>query len=248
MKKALIIGPTYPAPYALDATPNNIANWNNTLNIRGFPLRTILRGAQSRAQILAAMQAFVFGLASGDSAAIVLLGHGGRVADTSGDEADGYDEAFASSDLLPITDDWIGAVLASAASGSKIDIVTDMCYAGTSTREKRPDGAPQLDPAWPSEAIQFKPEKRKPKAERAIVPASLNHRLWAACAEGELSYSGMSGGLAHSIFSLYLCWALRAYPTKTATEIMNIVAGYVTGYIPGQHPQLEGSNLQAVPF
>jgi len=58
----------------------------------------------------------------------------------------------------------------------------------------------------------------------------------------------MSGGLVQSLFSLYLCWALRAYPPKTATEIMNIVAPYVQAVVTGQVPQLEGINLTAVPF
>jgi hypothetical protein len=248
MKKALIIGPAYPAPYQLAGTINNIANWNNTLTIRGFTSRVIKQGTQTRSAIQAAIQSFVAGLTSSDSAAIILLGHGGRVTDANGDESDGYDEAFSSSDILPITDDWIKAVLASAAIGSKIDVVHDMCYAGTSTRDRKPDGVPLLDPVvFPTECIEFK-GKRESLKDRAIIPVSMNHRLWAACADGELSYQCLSGGLYHSIFSLYLCWALRSYPTKTATEIMNIAAGYVTAYVPSQHPQLEGSNLTGVPF
>jgi hypothetical protein len=33
-----------------------------------------------------------------------------------------------------------------------------------------------------------------------------------------------------------------------ATDLMAAVAAYVTGYIPGQHPQLEGIDLNGVPF
>ena len=239
MKRALIVGPSYPAPYTLAATANNIQNWTTTLQARGFGLRTILAGQQSRGQIQAAIQGFVASLAPADAGALVLLGHGGRVTDTSGDEADGYDEAFASSDLQPITDDWLRGAVASCATPN-LDIVADMCYAGTSTRDL--GDAPQLDPnVWPRKAVKFPPRREA----RDLVPAALNHRLWAACREGETAYTCVSGGLYHSIFSLYLCWALRTYPAKNASDLMNLVSGYISAY---QHPQLEGINFGAVPF
>jgi hypothetical protein len=239
MKRALIVGPSYPAPYTLLATANNIQNWTVTLQARGFGMRTILAGQQSRGQIQAAIQGFIASLGPADSGALVLLGHGGRVADSSGDEADGYDEAFAASDIQPITDDWLRGAVASCATPN-LDIVADMCYAGTSTREV--GDAPQLDPnIWPLKAVKFPPRREA----RDIVPAALNHRLWAACRESETAYTCMSGGLYHSIFSLYLCWALRTYPTKTAEQVLNLVSGYISAY---QHPQLEGINFGAVPF
>lgn len=73
-------------------------------------------------------------------------------------------------------------------------------------------------------------------------------RLWAAGRENQLDHAGMSGGVLRSVFSLYLCWALRAYPTKTAIEIMAIVAAYVTRAFPDQTPVLKGPDLSQIPF
>jgi len=78
--------------------------------------------------------------------------------------------------------------------------------------------------------------------------STTNRRLWAACLEGETSYEVLSGGLWQGIFSLYLCWALRAYPGIPASTVIAVVSYYVTRLIPTQHPQLKGSNLGNVPF
>lgn len=254
MKRALIVGPTYPAPYQLAATVNNINNWNNTLkNYRGFNNRVILQGNLPASQIKNAIEALVASTIPGDSSVIVLLGHGGRMVDTSGDELDGYDECFAGSDLQPVCDDWLKATLANLPAGAKVDVMHDMCYAGTSTdilRSTKPDDAPKIDPCIrPIANVPFRgPRKARSSSEKAIIPGASNHRLWAACGPSEIAYTCLSGGLWHSLFSLYICWALRAYPAKNATELMNLVAGYVTQVAPGQHPQLEGSDLTAVPF
>jgi hypothetical protein len=247
MKKALIIGPKYTGANALASTVNDIADWRATLVARGFTSISAKTGALTRSLVQSYYKTFVTGLKATDRATIILLGHGGRVLDTSGDEGDGYDEAFAASDLLPITDDWLRATLALSKS-SLLDIVHDFCYAGTSTRiAALPNQPPAIDSCiFPQAGITFDPIKRQ--GGRRAVPVITNHRLWAACGEGELSYGVMSGGKARSIFSLGLCWWLRTYPTMNATDLMGSVAAYVTGYIPGQHPQLEGIDLNGVPF
>lgn len=254
MKKALLIGigPGYPDPYKIYSPPNDINNWKNTLkNKRGFTsISTLLESSATRANILYYMTTFVNSLQSGDSGVILFCGHGSNIQDLNGDEPDGRDECFVSVDMRAVTDDEIGSILSLAVPNIKLDVVLDCCYAGTGTRSIliKPEGAPKIDVNTKPLTFDGKIKKSSIKTPKAIVPASLNHRLWAACAFSETSYEVLSGGLWQSCFSLYLCWALRVYPTKTATEIMNIVAGYVTGIIPGQHPQLEGINLNLVPF
>jgi hypothetical protein len=245
MKKALIIGPTYTGANALASTANDIANWKATLAPRGVIVAT-KSGRLTRSVIQSAIKTFVVGLKVTDQAAIILLGHGGRIPDISGDESDGYDEAFASSEILPITDDWIRATLALSKT-SKIDWVADICYAGTSTRAPIKPGAPMVDACiFPQAGIMFDPVKRV--AANRSMPAITNHRLWAAGGEGEITYGAMFNGKANSVFSMGLCYYLRTYPTWTATEIMTATAAYVTGIVPGQHPQLEGIDLNGVPF
>jgi hypothetical protein len=246
MKKALIIGPTYTGANALASTVNDISNWMVTLPTRGFTSISTKSGRLTRSVIQSAIKTFVVGLKATDQAAIILLGHGGRIPDISGDESDGYDEAFASSEILPITDDWIRGVLATAKT-NKIDWVADICYAGTSTRAPIKPGAPMVDACiFPQAGIMFDPVKRSAKS-KVILPIT-NHRLWAAGGEGEITYGAMFSGKANSVFSMGLCYYLRTYPTWTATELMTATAAYVTGIVPGQHPQLEGIDLMKVPF
>lgn len=73
-------------------------------------------------------------------------------------------------------------------------------------------------------------------------------RLWAAATEYQYAHVGFSGGLIVSLFSLYMCWALRNYPNKTASEIMALICPYITRIAPDQTPQLLGQNLGQVPF
>lgn len=76
----------------------------------------------------------------------------------------------------------------------------------------------------------------------------ITKRLWSAALESQLDHTVISGGLQYSVFSFYLCWALRNYPTKTASEIMALIAPYVTRMFPDQTPQLKGQNLGQIPF
>lgn len=211
MKKALIvaIGPAYPPPYPIYDPPNNRANWLNTLAVRGFGSVVQLTEAQAtRPNILAAMNAFVASLGPQDSGAFIFTGHGGKVIDWSGEEADWQDECIASVEILPICDDAMQSIF--SQTDRPLDVVLDCCYPDNSN--------------------------------------IITKRLWAAGTESQYAHTGTVSGVKYSIFSLYLCWALRAYPTKTASEIMAIVAYYVTAKCPDQTPQLIGIGLSQVPF
>lgn len=227
MKTAFIAGAVYPPPYTLQETVNDVANWLATLTGRGFGQITVKNSAAAttRDALRTSLRNFVLSLVAGDSAAIILLGHGGQITDTSGDERDRIDECYVASDLLPISDDEIGALLASCPRLAKIDIVMDYCYAGT-----------------PDQPFAF-------GARMGAMPAL--PEKWASfgsCNEAELSYSALSGGLWYSLFSLYLCWALRAYPSMSAVALMTLVRGYVQAAVPGQNPQLAGAYLDRIPF
>jgi hypothetical protein len=244
MKKALIIGPTYNGANAKLSTVNDIANWKATLSGRGFTSITVKSGRLTRSVIQSAVKSWTIGLSAVDQGAEIWLGHSGRVPDTSGDEPDSYDEAFASSEILPITDDWIRATTALSKT-SKLDIVAECCYAGTITRSPACNGPPKVDACiFPQGGPVFDPEP----ISRVNIPTITNHRLWAACGEGELSYGAMFGGKPNSVFSMGLCYWLRTYPAMNATDLMANVGVYVAGIVPAQHPQLEGINLDGVPF
>lgn len=73
-------------------------------------------------------------------------------------------------------------------------------------------------------------------------------RTWCACGPGQLAWWGYSAGQERSIFSLYLCYGLRNYPTYTAAQLMAWLKPIVTRLIPSQVPQLDGPGTSGVPF
>lgn len=130
-KRCLIIGPTYPAPWTLQSTANDIPLWFNALSLyRGVASFRGMQGNISRAPVMAALTAFVIGLKPGDKGIVILLGHGSWI---PGDEPDGRHEVWVMSDLSYIQDDELGAILAPVASDVTLDVVAEFCYAGGST-------------------------------------------------------------------------------------------------------------------
>ena len=245
MKKAFLIsiGPEYPAPYQIYSPPNDANNWAATLQSRGFSISRLQGANATKGNILSQLNQFIISTLPTDNAVVGFFGHGSYVTDTSGDEPDGKDECFVSVNMQAVTDDEIRSILSQLRPGAKLDVVLECCYSGTGTRAPK-SGVPHFDLVTPQN-MAGPLKATKPKA---IVPVgSMNHRLWATCADNQISYGGISGGLMQSVFSLYACWVIRNNPSKNATELMNIIAPYVQAVAP-QNPQLEGINLTAIPF
>ena len=242
-KKALLIGigSSYPDPYKIYSPPNDVANWTRTLQGRNFTISTLLEQNATRNNILNGMRSFVASLYSGDSGVIGLFGHGSYVTDHNGDEADGRDECYVSVDMQAVLDDDIRGILNNLRTGVKLDVVMDCCYAGTGTRMF-------INNIKDLRIHSIPGPLKSPKQPKVIVPVSMNHRLWAACADNQTSWEVSSGGIRYALFSLYLCWAIRTYPTKNATDLMNLVAPYVQAAVSSQVPQLEGMNLTNIAF
>lgn len=231
MKKALVIGVPYQAPYTIESIPYDITDLQQTLSYRGFTsIQTLSTAAQTTASSLnAALRAFCGGLLKGDRAAIVMVGHGSRIPDVSGDESDGYDEALAGSDLQLLTDDQINAALKLAPAGTIIDLAQDICYAGTADRSPLPSRSQPMRIGVGS----------------GTKPAY--YRAWQSSQEGQLSWGCISNGIPRSLYTLYLAWALRAYPFNPCTEIHGVVSSLVAS-VADQNPVLSGPYLDAVPF
>lgn len=242
-KKALLvgIGRAYPDPYKVNGPINDISNWTYTLQNRGFSILQLVEYSATRNNILNALYVFIRSLQPGDSGIIVLGGHGSYVTDINRDEPDNRDECFVSVDVLPITDDTLRAITSTKKSGVTLDIVLNCCYAGTGTRATKNN-------TYETYSIPGPLKSDKAKLGAVVPVSSMNHRLWAACADNQTSWGVIYNGTIQTLFAIYLCWAIRKYPDKSATELMNIVAPYVQAVNPDQVPQLEGINLSNVPF
>ena len=62
------------------------------------------------------------------------------------------------------------------------------------------------------------------KLARVLVPvANLNHTLWAACADKQLSYESSVGGVARGHFTVSMCKALRASNGTITRKKLDII-------------------------
>jgi hypothetical protein len=230
-KKALLIQSPYSGNLYLEEFSNDLADWYSTLrDYRGFTSFVIANTLESTtvAALLNQLQLFCSGLVKGDRAAIIMIGHGSRVSDLNGDESDYYDECYVCSDGF-LVDDSIGQLLALAPSVTVVELVQEICYAGSADHSSIARSLPSRIGIGSGTRPSY-------------------YRAWQSCGENQLSYGGVSGGIRRSVFSLYMCWALRSYLFNPANEIMNVVRSYVTSVVPSQIPQLTGSYLDAVPF
>lgn len=231
MKKAFILAPPYQPPNTLPPHDNNVALWQATLAARGFTsiVTASAAGATTLSAARSSLQAFMSGMVKGDRWAIIRTGHGYRLPDQNGDEPDGYDECLACSDLGMLTDDEMATYLAIPPAGVVGDLVDDFCYAGTADKTPMPSRERPLRVGVGS----------------GTKPAY--YRYWQACQDFETSYWGYSDGQPHSVWSLYLCWALQNYKFNPATELFNAAKSYTMAAAP-QMPVLSGPNQNAVPF
>jgi hypothetical protein len=245
MKHSYGIFPTYQTPNTLQATPNDRANWAATLPVRGFAGTTWLDGAlATRTRIISGIQTAVSQVQSDDAFALVYCGHG---------SISGANQCIVGADLQPVWDYEIAAMLSLLPATAKKDIILDCCYSGTgsyaeSLQDKK--NAPVIDqnivPHVFTGKLKIPRKAAYPQMNRsAIVPT---WREWAAGGPNQITYGVLINQKMNSLFTAYLAWALRNYPTKTASELMAIVRPYVMAAKPAQVPQLTGPNQAVVPL
>ncbi|MDZ4755190.1 MAG: caspase family protein [Phycisphaerae bacterium] len=116
--------------------------WHETLAQLGFDVRAPLLDAEAtREGILAAMRGILRSATAGDVVVMQYAGHGTRIRDVDGDEADGdtpgFDEAMVPFDYEAgafVIDDDLAEVFRAAPRGVNITCIFDCCHSGTMNR------------------------------------------------------------------------------------------------------------------
>lgn len=86
----------------------------------------------TRDRLLSALQTFASQCNSADCVGVVYMaGHGTQIADRSGDESDGRDEAWQTSDRRVISDDELTKVFKAVHPMARLVVVSDTCHSGT---------------------------------------------------------------------------------------------------------------------
>ena len=143
-KIALCVGiNNYPGSGSdLQGCQNDVYDWAAELAARGFLVKTLLDFQATRANIIANIKYLFSKTVSGDSLIIQFSGHGTRVPDESGDEADGFDEALCPYDLPNLVyDDEIWALCKLKKPGVQLVFISDSCHSGSVVRAISPAAA-----------------------------------------------------------------------------------------------------------
>jgi metacaspase-1 len=225
-KKALVVGINDYAPIGtggpdLNGCVNDARDMANTLVICGFApanVRIITNQNATRANIISYLGWLLNGCVSGDSLVFYYSGHGTRVANIGPDlEIDGLDEAICPHDYATagvLRDDDFKAIFDSKVKpGVNFEVIFDGDFANETPRFI----TPMLeDEFYFSYAKELKPKKSKKdsdssKTTKALVPvAGLNHTLWAACKDNQVSMEATIAGSVRGYFTYYFCKILRA--------------------------------------
>jgi hypothetical protein len=129
--------------------PAHYAGWSGPLNAceadandmaavakqGGLKPTLLLTKKGTRAKVLAAIRAAARQLERGDFFLLTYSGHGGQVADVTGDEDDHRDETWCLYDG-ELIDDELYVELSQFATGVRILVLSDSCHSGTATRAR----------------------------------------------------------------------------------------------------------------
>jgi metacaspase-1 len=107
---------------------------------QGITAKKLLTKAGTRKAVLTGIRAAAKALKKGDLFLLTYSGHGGQVADASGDEDDKQDETWCLFDGQLI-DDELYFELSKFAAGVRVLVLSDSCHSGTVTRA-RPEPPP----------------------------------------------------------------------------------------------------------
>lgn len=250
--KALLVGINDYAPAGsggsdLNGCINDVRDMANTLVICGYApqnIRIITNSRATAAAIHEGLDWLLRGAQAGDALVFYYSGHGSYVVDTSGDELDGRDEVICPHDWPNmITDDQLADHMKRLPAGVNLEVFMDCCHAGTNTRTML---TPTLTPRFiqpPLDYSFYTEFKALPvkSSKRVVVPVlGLNHCLWAACADDQLSNETTIEGMVRGIFTYHICSILRATSGIITREKLDVLlSASVARHGYAQKPQLE---------
>ena len=138
---------------------------------QGIAAKKLLTKAGTRKAVLDSLRAAAKALKKGELFLLTYSGHGGQVADASGDEDDKQDETWCLFDGQLI-DDELYFELSKFAAGVRVLVLSDSCHSGTVTRAR--------------------PEPPPPGTRAKLMPADVALRVYAA-------HRAFYDGLQHSV-------------------------------------------------
>jgi len=236
MKKALCCGiNNYPGfENDLNGCINDANDWTALLQRFGFEVTEILDSAAKRSKIKTELQTMLSGSQAGDVLVFSYSGHGTSIPDTSGDEADSYDEAIYVYDGA-IIDDELREIFKSIPNGVQMIVVLDSCFSGTATRVLlKETSRKKYMELYPAEQLADM-KKRKD----ILIGEDMKEILLAGCGDNEYSYDAYINGRYNGAFTRYAIDTVRE--NFSYEDFMNALRQKLPSRDYPQTPQLECS-------
>ena len=185
-------------------------------------------------------------------------GHGSQMKDTSGDEADGYDETIVPHDtrdregkVFDISDDELNELLRQLSQKTKkVTFIFDSCHSGSAVRGAGQAKKIPADDRTPPPAPAYAPRTRGIEGASDLRLDGLEYVLISGCRSNESSFEHLAANnIERGALSYFLTQKLRsAGSTATYRDVMDNVMGEVNAKYPSQHPELEGARADYYVF
>ena len=195
-----------------------------------------------------------------DHIVFTMSSHGTQLPDTSGDEADQVDEAFATYDLRQtgaawdpgslILDDELHDLFTRLPKGVLLDVILDTCHSGTGLRaldliptvdDRRPRFVPPPTPLGRDGAEAEGADTRMLRDLVRASKAAAKPVLFAACRADQTAADANFDGRYNGAFTHFLLDALQSGAPPSRAEIIKQVNVKLRGRQFAQRAQLEAS-------
>lgn len=227
--------------------------WARTLDAVGFRVTTMQNAQCTRRGMEAAIRALLERTPDGGHAIVQFAGHGTQLADASGDDTDGRDEA-----LVPIDHQWAGCLLDDElyewllphASRLRLTLLFDCCHAGTASRVAPPVRGARADnervrfyfadaSTLQAQAVRDAARGSSHAARAALRQTEIETVPWihvAACLDDQFAYE--SAGQGHFTRAAAPLLAQVVTDGWSGTRYVQEIAGALAAHRRDQTPRL----------
>ncbi len=274
-KKAICVGinkfakyPQFELNGCVNDAKDMAALCKGLLGFKASEVKVLTDAQATKVAIMAELNAAVADAKAGKLSYLLFSwsSHGTQVADTSGDEPDGMDEAFVPYDIDQKGQDWDPAHIISddelhdlfgkLPDSVLLEVYLDTCHSGSGLRETfslhapRPKFiAPLATPATAKQrAVRGFTLEARPDAKSKALVAGQHHILWSGCKANQTSADAYFNGRYNGAFTYYFVKVMNATQNKASrkdvvAEMRKQMKNQFT-----QVPQLEGNatNRQSV--
>lgn len=232
---------------AIELYRNPSANLNGPVNDlqlvakraseRGYSIRWLKNEQATRIEILAHLRAAVAEAKRGKRVRYWASGHGTRIRDRNGDEADGWDGGIVGYDMQAALDDEVGSILSTLSSKDDFALILDICHAGEQPRAFSPG---QSVRGLPEHLVDFGPARAALRgAARGTAKSVESAGVLAACRDVEYS---MESRLGSKVYGAFTYFALVTYSgTRSLSAVRSAAEKALRANGFGQTPVVSGN-------